>query len=402
MKSLTATKAAPKVKTLDTGLPAAVDKIYMWPVDNLHVIDEQTRDMENVTPESLEGLAASIGKYGVIEPLIITSDGGITAGNRRWLAAKQAGLKEVPVILRESMSSLDSYIINASENLQRENLSPLEEGRLFSRMIERYSLTQDQVAESLGVPRLRVVRLTKLLTASDYVKKLVTDKHMSWSTAAEIAALAEENQNFVAKTVVDAGLDRETTRQVVQSVKSLAATVTYVDPGKNAPVLRTLTVDEVKLLITSTMAKYAKNLHNQIAWLKMPAHSTADFYRAIFKDCKIEDPQFGDAYLSMLNDMQAAYAKEMEVEKLRRQNSIKQAYTPAKSAPVNESQADEAMDIPVREVQKQSPEIYAATLLAALKKIVSTYANNADAKSNPHVSALIDIATDALMQVNEL
>ena len=178
-------------------------------VQNLKLIDiEPNRDQPRRTfnSESLEELATSIKRYGVIQPIIVTKMDNyyqIVAGERRWRAAKLAGLKKVPVIIKE-FSEQEAVEISLIENIQRENLNPIEEAIAYKRLIEEFSLKQDEVAERVSKSRTAVTNSMRLLKLDERVRQMVIDEMLSTGHARTLLAIEDaELQYSVAMRIFD-------------------------------------------------------------------------------------------------------------------------------------------------------------------------------------------------------
>lgn len=174
---------------------------------------------KNFNEDSLQELADSIKQHGLIEPLIVQEGKKgffqIIAGERRWRAAKIAGLKEIPVIVKE-YSDREVMEIALIENLQREDLNPIEEAEAFQRLIEEYELKQDEVAERVSKSRAAVTNSLRLLKLSEKVRSMIIeDKIKSGHARALLAIEDKEEQYEVALKVFDENLSvRETERLV--------------------------------------------------------------------------------------------------------------------------------------------------------------------------------------------
>lgn len=133
--------------------------------------------------EALQQLADSIGEHGVIQPLIVRSmpDGSyrIVAGERRWRAAKMAGLSEIPVVIRDDLTDEDAMQIAMIENLQRENLNPIEEALGYKELLDKYNITQDKLAKALGKARSSITNSLGLLTMPNAVQELLRNGSLS-------------------------------------------------------------------------------------------------------------------------------------------------------------------------------------------------------------------------------
>ncbi len=138
---------------------------------------------KNFDKEALEQLATSIKENGVLQPLLVrplaTGNYQIIAGERRWRASKIAGLTEVPVVIRDDLSEEQVMQIALIENLQRENLNPIEEALGYKELIDNYSMTQDQLAKTLGKARSSIANSLGLLTLPKSVKDLLQQGELS-------------------------------------------------------------------------------------------------------------------------------------------------------------------------------------------------------------------------------
>lgn len=133
--------------------------------------------------EALQQLADSISEHGVIQPLIVRSmpSGSyqIIAGERRWRAAKMAGLSEIPVVVRDDLSEEQAMQIAMIENLQRENLNPIEEALGYKELLDKYSITQDKLAKALGKARSSITNSLGLLALPNAVQELLKNGELS-------------------------------------------------------------------------------------------------------------------------------------------------------------------------------------------------------------------------------
>jgi ParB family transcriptional regulator, chromosome partitioning protein len=170
--------------------------------------------------DRLTELAESIKAQGVIQPIVVREIGKntyeIIAGERRWRAAKQAGLTDVPVVLRE----VDDRAVIAMaliENIQREDLNPLEEALALSRLIDEFSLTHQQAAEAVGRSRAAVSNLLRLLELPEEIRKLLEDKKLEMGHARALLTLAAPAAIALARDAADNGLSvREVERRAQQ------------------------------------------------------------------------------------------------------------------------------------------------------------------------------------------
>jgi len=169
-------------------------------------------------PDSLRELADSIAVQGVIQPIVVRPLGDghyeIIAGERRWRAAQQAGLTEIPVVVRE-VDEQSAVAIGLIENIQRADLNPLEEAAALNRLLHEFALTHQQVAAAVGKSRTTVTNLLRLLELNEDVKGFVENRNLEMGHARCLLGLKGARQSEAARTVVSRGLSvRETERLV--------------------------------------------------------------------------------------------------------------------------------------------------------------------------------------------
>ena len=179
---------------------------------------EQPR--KNFDEDSLLELAESIKQFGVIQPLIVQKKGEsyeIIAGERRWRAAKLAGLKEVPVIVKE-YSEQERMEISLIENIQRENLNPIEEAMAYKRLLTEFSLKQDEVAERVSKSRTAVTNSMRLLKLDEHVQQMVIDDMLTTGHARALLGIEDkELQRTLASKVFDNKLSVRETEKLVRN-----------------------------------------------------------------------------------------------------------------------------------------------------------------------------------------
>lgn len=188
---------------------------------------EPNRDQprKNFSDEAIAALADSIREHGMLQPILVRpiSSGGyqIVAGERRWRAARMLGLDEVPVSIRE-LSDLETMQIAIIENLQRENLNPVEEASGYNELIEKFGMTQDKVAKMVGRSRSAVANSVRLLSLPERVLKMLENGDISAGHAR--ALLGFDNEEILIATAVKASDGGLTVRQVEKAAqKSLEA-----------------------------------------------------------------------------------------------------------------------------------------------------------------------------------
>lgn len=179
---------------------------------------------KNFNEDSLQELADSIKQHGLIEPLIVQeAEKGffqIIAGERRWRAAKIAGLKEVPVIVKE-YSDREVMEIALIENLQREDLNPIEEAEAFQRLIEEYELKQDEVAERVSKSRAAVTNSLRLLKLDERVRSMIIEDKIKSGHARALLAIENKDEQYeVALKVFDENLSVRETEKLVKKLQN--------------------------------------------------------------------------------------------------------------------------------------------------------------------------------------
>ena len=180
---------------------------------------EQPR--KDFNEDALIELADSVKQYGVIQPLIVKEKNEfyeIVAGERRWRAAKIAGLKEVPVIVKD-YTEQETAEIALIENLQREDLNPIEEAMAYKRLLTEFNLKQDEVAEKVSKSRTAVTNSMRLLKLSEKVQKMLIDDMISSGHARALLAIEDEaTQIAVATQVFDEKLSVRETEKLVKNL----------------------------------------------------------------------------------------------------------------------------------------------------------------------------------------
>lgn len=169
--------------------------------------------------DALLELSESVKQYGILQPLLVSDKKDyyeIIAGERRWRAAKLAGLKEVPVIVKE-FSEQELVEISLIENIQREDLNPVEEAKAYKRLIDEFNLKQDEVADRVGKSRTAVTNSMRLLKLTDKVQQMLIDEMITAGHARAILAISDkEKQETVAMKVFDEKLSVRETESLVK------------------------------------------------------------------------------------------------------------------------------------------------------------------------------------------
>lgn len=166
------------------------DRVWYIPVTSIKPSQHQPR--QNFNPVDLEELSSSIKEHGVLQPLLVIErpDGGyeLVAGERRWRASQMAGLATVPALIKkfENQQRMEVALI---ENIQRENLSPIEEAFAYQRLMEEFNLTQQEVSEKVGKSRSAVANFIRLLSLPEEVKAALAEKRISMGQARALLSL---------------------------------------------------------------------------------------------------------------------------------------------------------------------------------------------------------------------
>lgn len=201
-------------------------------VKNDDMIPDNTLDINRVEPnrnqprknfneDSLIELSENIKQYGIIQPLLVKERDGyyeIIAGERRWRAAKMAGLKEVPVIIKDIT---DKEIVQLSliENIQREDLNPIEEAQAYKHLLEEFNLKQDEVADSVNKSRTAVTNSLRLLKLDERVQQMLIENLISTGHARSILGIKDKDKQYeFAQQVMD---NKMSVRDVEKGVKQI-------------------------------------------------------------------------------------------------------------------------------------------------------------------------------------
>ncbi len=197
--------------------PAAIETYVK--INKVEPNREQPR--KNFDEDALQELSESIKQFGLLQPILVQDRKDyyeIIAGERRWRAAKMAGLKEVPVIIR-NYTEQEIVEISLIENIQREDLNPIEEAQAFKRLLEEFHLKQDEVAERVSKSRVAVTNSIRLLKLCDEVQQMVIDEMLSTGHARALLGIeSKEEQYSVAQQVFDQKLSVRDTEKLVKNL----------------------------------------------------------------------------------------------------------------------------------------------------------------------------------------
>jgi ParB family chromosome partitioning protein len=211
------------VVTAPVSPPDTRERVERVALDRIHPCPFQPR--KDFSPEALRELADSITEQGIVQPLIVRERNGhleLIAGERRWRAAQLLGLAEVPVILRaaDDRAVLELALI---ENLQRENLNPMEEAQGYAQLVEQFQLTQEEVALKVGKSRAAVANALRLLKLAPPIQGYLRQGRLSVGHAKVILGLTnEKQQNLAAERVIKDGLNVRQTEGLVVRLQARA------------------------------------------------------------------------------------------------------------------------------------------------------------------------------------
>lgn len=178
---------------------------------------------KNFDAEELQNLALSIAQYGIIQPITVRKVGDmyrIIAGERRWRAARMAGLSEIPVVIMDAdeQKSAEMALV---ENIQRENLNPIEEAEAIEALMDEFGLTQDEASKRIGRSRSSVANLLRLLDLPDSVREYVSSGALSAGHAKAILALENKDRTEeAAKTVIAAEMSVRDTEKLIRKMNA--------------------------------------------------------------------------------------------------------------------------------------------------------------------------------------
>ena len=232
--------AAPKKNGLGKGLDSLIADKVNKPVTSAKTKKEEKptdgvmMDINKVEPnrdqprkkfdeDALLELSESIKQFGVLQPLLVQERDDyyeIIAGERRWRASKLAGLKEVPVIIKK-LTEQEIMEISLIENIQREDLNPIEEALAYKRLIEEFKLKQDEVAERVAKSRTAVTNSMRLLKLNDKVQEMVIDEMLTTGHARALLSIEDpEKQYTIAQKIFDEKLSVRDTEKLVKNLQN--------------------------------------------------------------------------------------------------------------------------------------------------------------------------------------
>ena len=212
-----------KVAPVELEVPAKDEKVIEGILVDINKVEpnrEQPR--KNFDEDTLLELSESIKQFGVLQPLLVQDKKGyyeIIAGERRWRAAKLAGIKEVPVIIKE-LSEQEVVEIALIENIQRENLNPIEEAIAYKRLLTEFNLKQDEVAERVSKSRTAVTNSMRLLKLNEKVQQMVIDDMLTTGHARALLGIDDQEKQYqTAQKIFDEKLSVRETEKLVKKIQ---------------------------------------------------------------------------------------------------------------------------------------------------------------------------------------
>jgi ParB family chromosome partitioning protein len=219
-------------KGLESLIPERGEEVINLDINRIFPGDQQPR--KTFKDDSLKELAVSIREKGVLQPIIVSRVGDgtfrLVTGERRWRAAGLAGLKKIPALIK-NVASRDSLEIALIENIQREDLNPIEAAEAFSRLITEFSLTQDDLSDRVGKDRATVANYLRLLRLPEEVKSFLYNGSLSMGHAKAILAIeGKANQIDAARRIIKKGLSVREAELLSKKVSRPAKGKTARDP----------------------------------------------------------------------------------------------------------------------------------------------------------------------------
>lgn len=251
-----------KHATVSTASSAEEEKDGTLMVKLSKVEPNREQPRKNFDEDSLQELAESLKQFGMLQPILVQNRGDyyeIIAGERRWRAAKIAGLKEVPVIVRE-LTDQEIVEISLIENIQREDLNPIEEAQAYKRLLTEFHLKQDEVAERVSKSRTAVTNSMRLLKLSDKVQQMVIDDMIQTGHARALLGIEDlEKQYNMAQKVFDEKLSVRETEKLVKKVQKEKEEVEKTKMDKQLEIVYQDLEEKMKQILGTKVSINAKD-----------------------------------------------------------------------------------------------------------------------------------------------
>jgi ParB family chromosome partitioning protein len=199
----------------------SVDSNSITKIDMNLIKANDGQPRKNFDEEKIEELAESIKEHGVIQPIVLKKEGDtytIVAGERRWRASKSAGLKEIPAVIME-LTDKQVLEISLIENIQREDLNPIEEAVAFKKLIEEFNLTQEELGKRISKSRTAVTNCLRLLNLDERVQDYLIDGVITEGHGRALLAVSDKDIQFnLAQTIIDEGLNVRETEKIIKNL----------------------------------------------------------------------------------------------------------------------------------------------------------------------------------------
>ncbi len=213
--------------------------------------------------DSLLELADSIKQFGILQPILVQKKDDfyeIIAGERRWRAAKMAGLKEIPVIIKE-FTDLEVVEVSLIENIQRENLNPIEEAQAYKKLLDDFNLKQDEIAEKVSKSRTAITNSMRLLKLDERVQQMVIDEMLTTGHVRALLAIEDkEKQYALAMQIFDQKLSVRETEKLIKSISNPKVKKEKVIDTKTAAIYESLE-ERMKNILGTKVSIHQKSKH---------------------------------------------------------------------------------------------------------------------------------------------
>ena len=187
------------------------------------VIPSEIQPRKFFNDKTINELAESIKKYGILNPIIVKPENGkfkIISGERRYRAAKIANLEEIPVIIKDDLNEKISFEISLIENIHREDLNPIDEAESYEKLIKEFNYTHQQIANLIGKDRTYVTNMLRLLNLTEFVKTQLINGNLTVGHCKVIVNLSEEEQNKICELIIERKLSVREVENLVSKIKN--------------------------------------------------------------------------------------------------------------------------------------------------------------------------------------
>lgn len=206
---------------IEENIEIAADEDIVKKVDITLIEPNENQPRRVFDYDSLNEMADSISKHGLIQPIVVRKSGNgyeIIAGERRWRGAQIAGLSEIPCLIKE-VKNVESAELALIENIQRENLNPIEEALAYDSLINKYNLTQEEVSNVVGKSRPYITNLIRLLNLDERILDLISAKELSAGHGRTLLQIEDKNKQFeIAKMIMEESLSVRATEKLVKEL----------------------------------------------------------------------------------------------------------------------------------------------------------------------------------------